>query len=67
MAKGEVIDPSLSDSDYDGDFIQAKNSSRAQVSSPRYRYAYLTELMHVRIVMYSSLAKSGGLICIVRS
>ena len=48
MAKGEIIDPTLSDSDSDGDFIQAKNQSRAQVSSPRYRYAYLTELVHVR-------------------
>ena len=40
MAKGEVIDPTLSDSDYDGESIQAKNQSRAQVSSPKYRYAY---------------------------
>ena len=45
MAKCEVID--LSDSDFDGDFIQAKN---AKVDlSPRYRYVYLTELVHVRI------------------
>ena len=45
MAKCEVIN--LSDSDFDGNFIQAKN---AKVDlSPRYRYVYRTGLVHVRI------------------
>ena len=59
---------SICDCDSDGDFIQAKNQTRAQVSSPRYSYAYLTELVHVHyVVMYSSLTKSGRLNYIGRS
>ena len=42
MAKCEVIDLTLSDSDSDNDFIQAKKARVAPKSlSPRYRYAYL--------------------------
>ena len=48
MAMCEVIDLTLSDSDSD-DFIQAKKAKAEPKSfSPRYRYAYLTELVHVR-------------------
>ena len=49
MAKCEVIDLTLSDSESDGDFIQAKKAKvEPKTLSPRYRYAYLTGLMHVR-------------------
>ena len=48
MAKCEVIDLTWSDSDSDGDFIQAKKAKvEPKCLSPRYRYAYLSELVHV--------------------
>ena len=48
MAKCEVIDLTLSDSDSDGDFIQVKKAINVEPKSlsPRYRYAYLTALVH---------------------
>ena len=62
MAKCEVIDLTLSDSNSDGDFIQAKKIKvEAKSLSPRYRYAQLYTNY------YSSLAKSGRFICIARS
>ena len=49
MTKCEVIDLTLSDSDSDGDFILVKKGKVEPKSlSPRYRYAYLTGLVHVR-------------------
>ena len=51
MAKCEVIDLNLSDSDSDGDFIQVKKAEvEPNSQSPRYtqcRYAYFTGLVHV--------------------
>ena len=48
MAMCEVIDLTLSESDSDGDFNQAKKAKVEPKSfSPRYRYAYLTGLVHV--------------------
>ena len=50
MAKCGVIDLNLSDSDSDGDFIQAKKAKVEPNSQPpRYtcRYAYFTGLVHV--------------------
>ena len=52
MAKCEVIDLTLSDS---GDFIQAEKAKVEPKSlSPRYRYVYLTGLVHVRSYVLQS-------------
>ena len=49
MAKCEVIDLTLSDSDSDGGYIQAKKAKVEPKSlSPIYRYSYLTGFVHVR-------------------
>ena len=49
MAKCEVTNLTLSGSDSDGDFIQAKKAKVVPKSlSPRYMYAYLTGLVYVR-------------------
>ena len=61
MAKCEVIDLTLSDSDSDGDFIQAKKA----IHLFPYQLRLVNSCMY--IVMYCSLTKSGRLICIVRS
>ena len=43
MAKCEAIDITLSDSDFDGDFIQAKKAKVEPESlSPRYRLPFRT-------------------------
>ena len=46
MAKCEVIDLTPSDSDYDGEAKKAKVEPKCL--SPRYRYAYLSGVVHVR-------------------
>ena len=49
MTKCEVIDLTLSDSDSDGGYIQAKKAKVEPKSlSPIYRYSYLTGFVHVR-------------------
>ena len=66
-AKCEVIDLTLSDRDSDGDFIQAKNAKvKPKSLSVRFRYAYLTGLVHVRSDNCSH-AKLGRLIVHTRS
>ena len=79
MAKCEVIDLTLSDSDSDGDFIQLKKAiSPFLYQASVYYIKFLlrqvsttTEILSqdlcMYIVMYCSLAKSATLICIARS
>ena len=57
MAKCEVINLTLSDSDSDSDFIQAKKAKLEPTLQDSCMY----------VVMYCSLVKSGRLICIGRS
>ena len=48
MVKCEVIVLNLSDSDSDGDFIQAKKAKVEPNSPSHCRHAYFTRLVHVR-------------------
>ena len=67
MAKCEVIDLTLSDSDSDGDFIQAKKGKVEPKSLRRDIGMPTLQTLCMYVVVYCSLAKLGRLICIGRS
>ena len=63
MAKCEVIDLTLSDSDSDGDFIQAKKGKVKPKSLRRVIGMPILQTSCMYVVVYCSLAKLGRLIC----